>query len=179
MTTLSASSTLTLTDGTVTVESLPVTVLPALPGGSGKGRLVHPTLGAYDYDLEPSEWTNVLGDVIIAPIWSSNLTLGGASNTVWQGTIKDVLVEERWTAQGGLAMRASQLAMLLSIWQNPPDPATSWVAWYPNYVTTQGFKVVITDLSVGDSHGIALNGYVRGGFVAGKVTLKMRIIDRL
>jgi hypothetical protein len=179
MPTLTASSTLTLTDGATVTELLPVTVLPALPSSSGKGRLIHPTLGTYDYDLEPTEWTNVMGDAIVQPIWSSNLTLGGASSTVWAGTVQDVVCEERWTAQGGLAMRVSQLSMLLAMYQSPPDPETAWVEWYPNYITEQGFKVLLTDLSVGDSKGIALNGFVKGGFVAGKVVLKMRIIDRL
>jgi hypothetical protein len=179
MTTLTASSTLTLNDGSTVIETLPVQVLPALPSGSGKGRLVHPTLGAYDYDVEPTEWTNMMGDVIIPPIWSSNLTLGGASSTVWQGTIKDVVCEERWTSQGGLAMRVPQLSMLLAMYQSPPDPETAWVEWYPSYITTQGFKVLITDLNVGGSNGIALDGYVKGGFVSGKVTMKLRIIDRL
>lgn len=179
MTTLTASATITLTDGATVTESLPVPVLPPLPLSSGKGRLVHPTLGAYDYDLEPTQWTNMMGDAIIQPIWSSNLTLGGASSTVWQGTIKDVVCEERWTAQGGLAMRVSQLSMLLAMYQSPPNPETEWVEWYPNYITDLGYKVLITDLNVGDSNGIALDGFVKGGYVAGKVTLKLRIIDRL
>jgi hypothetical protein len=179
MTTLTSSSTLTLTDGSIVTESLSLTVLPSLPAGSGKGRLVHPTLGTYDYDHEPTEWTNMMGSVIIPPIWSSNKTLGGASSTVWAGTIKDVVCEERWTATGGLAMRTTQLAMLLSMYQNPPDPSTAWVSWYPNYATTDGFKVLITDLSVGESNSISLNGFARGGFVQGKVTMKLRIIAKL
>lgn len=179
MTTLTSSATLTLTDGSVVSESLPVTVLPALPAGSGKGRLIHPTLGTYDYDIEPTEWTNVFGDAVIAPVWSSNKTLGGASSAVWPGYLRDVVVEERWTAQGGLAMRATQLSMLLAMFQDPPDPESAWVQWYPNYITELGFKVILIDLSVGDSNAIALDGFVRGGFVAKKVTLKMRIIDRV
>jgi hypothetical protein len=179
MTTLTSSATLTLTSGTPVSESISVTVLPAVPYGEGKGRLVHPTLGAYDYDLEPTEWTNVFGDTVIQPVWSSTRTLDGASNSLWAGSIRDVVCEERWTAQGGLAMTSAQFAIMLAMYQQPPDPETAWVLWYPNYATDVGYKVLLTELSAGDSNAVVLNGFARAGFIAGKVTLKMRIVGKV
>jgi hypothetical protein len=162
-------------------------VLPAFPSGSGPGRLVHPTLGTYDYLQPPDEWVNLTGDVIIPPTWSDSLTLTGDSNSLWAGNIRDVTVEERWLAAGGLAMYTAQLAMFLSMFQTPVDPATGAVLWYPNYATTLGYKVAILDCSVAGSGGgggrsvsggVSLDVFSKGGFVTGAVSLTMKILGR-
>lgn len=179
MTTLTASAALTLTDNTTVVESLTVSVLPALPSGSGKGRLIHPTLGTYDYAVEPSEWTNMHADAVIQPIWSSQRTLGGASSTLWQGTLRDVVCKEIWSARGGLAMPVAQFAMLLAMYQDPPDPATAWVEWYPSYINDLGFRVLLLKMTVGGADAMRFSGFTRGGFIADPVELTLRIAERV
>lgn len=177
MTILTSSATLTVGDGSVVTESVSFSVLPALPGGSGKGRLIHPTLGSYDYDVEPVEWSNMYADAIVRPFWSSSLTLDGASSTLWAGGLKDVECEERWS--GELAMRSSQLSMLLAMYQDPPDPETAWVQWWPSYINDLGFYVLLTGLDVGGSGAMVLDGWVHGGYVSKAVTLKLRIVGRV
>jgi hypothetical protein len=191
MTTLTSSATLTVSPGATVTVSASTIVAPALGyGAGGTGRLIHPTLGTYDYDVTPNEWVNLMGDVIIPPIRSNNLTLSGATNALWAGTIRDVLCEEHWTVtRGDFSMRTAQLAMLLAMFQTPPDPTTSWVLWYPNYATNLGYKVLLESLTV-QGLGTSSAGKSMGGIaldiwsisqepvVTGAVALGLRIIGR-
>ena len=43
----------------------------------------------------------------------------------------------------------SQLRLLLAAWQNPIDPGAGFLQWRPNYTTVLGYKVLLTDVSVG------------------------------
>ena len=168
-------------DGTLAVESITATVaVPPLPleQAFGNGRLVHPILGPYDYEYAPNEWVNLLGDVIIAPIWSSDLTLAGAAHALWAGTIQDVEIEEHWLGEGGLSMPTAQLVALLAMYQAPPDPASAWVVWYPNYATSLAYKVILTGLSVGGQGAVVIDTFALRGYVTGEVTLAMRIVGR-
>lgn len=175
MTTLTSSATFTIGASSTVVESASVTILPAVAAGSGSGRLVHPTLGTYDYAFMPDSWLNMDGDAIIAPIWSTSTTLAGAANTLWQGSIKDVEVEERWS----FAVKVEHLRAILSFWMNPPDPDDGFVAWYPNYANGNGYNVLMLDVSVG-GQGVQLN-YVsrRHNFVIEDMALRMRLVERL
>src|SRR5438105_11089454 len=98
MTTLTSSATITIGDGSTVTEQASVVVIPAAGVGEGNGRLIHPTLGTYDYDMPPNQWVNLHGDVIVAPIWASEKTLSSVANTLWQGVIRDVVIEEHWNA---------------------------------------------------------------------------------
>ncbi len=178
MTTLTSSSTITVGDGAVVTETAAIPILPALGSSAGTGRLVHPTLGTYDYDLAPTQYSNLHGDALIAPIWASSMTLGGAANTLWQGKLRDVVVQETWSG-GDLSMRTPQFERLLSFWQNPPDPAVSAVLWYPNYASALGFKVALIGLTVG-GQGITIDaGWVASGFIVQPVVLTLRVLDRV
>lgn len=181
MTTLTSSATFTVGDGATATEQLALTILPAVAAPSGKGRLVHPTLGTYDYARAPDQWTNMDGDAIIAPTWASTRTLGGASNTLWQGKLRDVEVIERWNADGGLSMTVDQLRMLVSHWSNPPDPAVARVKWYPTYVNANGYEVALVSLTVGGGDGISLNHVIfnEAGYVNFDVELRLRILGKL
>ena len=178
MTLLQSIGTFTVAAGTVETVSAAVTIVPSAGIALGRGRLTHPSLGVYDYGRGPDEWSNVDGDAIIAPIWSSHQTLLGASNTLFQGDLRDVTVEERWTQR--IAMELVQARMLMAIWQNPPDPSVAYVQWYPSYANDLGFNVVILDFSIG-GQGINLNPLVKNGigWVRGPVTIKMRIASRV
>jgi hypothetical protein len=178
MTTLTTTGTFTIGDGTLASASTTLRILPASGVGSGPGRLIHPDLGTYDYPRSPDQWVNVDGDVIIPPVWASAKTLKGASNTLFQGDIRDVLIEEHWVQT--LAMDLAQARMLIAMWQNPPDPADGFVEWYPSYANDLGFQVVMLDLSIGQAGGQTFTPLVKNGsgYVRGPVKLKMRIVDR-
>jgi hypothetical protein len=182
MSTLTSSATFTIGAGAVVIESTAVTILPAIGGATGRGRLIHPTLGTLDYPNAPDEWVNIDGDLIVAPIWSSTKTLQGAANALWQGNIRDVQVAECWIQE--LNVTIAFLRQLLAFFQNPPDPdAGTPVQWWPNYASALGFEVAMIDVSVsGDSgaQGIVLDALAnRTGWVDGKVTNTMRILGRV
>lgn len=175
MPTLTASASFTIGAGASTVESTTVTILPALAGGTGRGRLIHPTLGTYDYEHQPDHWTNIDSDLIVAPIWSGEKTLLGASNTLMTGHIRDVTVTEKWT----FAVKISHVRSLLMFWQNPPDPDNGFVQWWPSYTSTNGFKVAMVALEIGGEE-VTLDWFSRQHSVVSEgVVLKMRIIDRV
>jgi hypothetical protein len=176
MTTLTSSATLAIGDAAIVIEQAQLIILPVAGVGEGRGRLVHPTLGVYDYAHAPDEWTNLDGDVIISPIWANTKTLSGASNTLWTGDIRDTVVEERWT--GRLSASMAHFRALLAMWQNPPDPAAEYVEWWPSYTTAQGYKVLLLALEVG-GQAITLNYIARQGWVSAPITLRMRVAERI
>lgn len=179
MTTLTASTTFTVGDASVVTESASLLILPASGAGEGKGRLVHPTLGTYDYPKAPDEWTDMDGDAIIRPIWSTTRTLDGAANTLWQGKLRHVECTERWTADD-IAMSVSQLRMLIAMWSNPPDPTYGRVKWYPSYVNGNAYEVALVSLTSGGGEAITLNHVIfnSGGYVNFDVVLRLRILGR-
>ena len=168
------------------ILTLPIEVLPAYPTPSGKGRLMHPTLGAFDYEVKPDEWVNIDAEAIVPPVWASSRTLTGASNVLWNGNIRDVVVEERWKAFGGLSMPVTQLRMLLAVWTTPMDPDVGYVLWHPNYVTGVTFKVLPVNLQVGGS-GITFDDVIHYkdengdpiGWVTAPVTFTLKLVERV
>ena len=179
MTTLTATGTFAVGAGSVTTLATTVTIIPSTGTGTGRGRLVHPTLGSFDYLRGPDEWQNIDTDAIIAPIWSSTKTLLGAANSLFQGDLRDVVIEERWTQR--VAMELDQARMLIAMWQTPPDPTVAYVQWYPSYANALGFNVVLLDLAIGGGTGITLNPLTKNGvgWARGPVVLKMRIASRI
>ena len=166
--------------------TLPIEIFPAFPNESGYGRIVHPILGAFDYEVKPDEWVNIDADAIIPPVWASSRTLTSAANVLWQGHLRDVVVEERWKALGGLAMPITQLRMLLAIWTTPIDPDVGYVHWHPNYITQVGFKVLPVQLSAG-GQGITFDDVVNYkdedgepiGWITAPVTFQLKLVERL
>lgn len=79
MPTLTANATFTLGAGSPASETLDIPILPAAGGTSGRGRLIHPTLGVIDYEQSPDEWKGIDGDVLMPPVWASTRTLAGAA----------------------------------------------------------------------------------------------------
>ena len=166
---------------------LTLPIYPTFPTGQGRGRIVHPYLGAFDYEVKPDEWVNIDADAIIAPIWASSRTLTSAANVLWQGALRDVMVEERWKALGGLAMPMTQMRMLMAIWTNPIDPDVGYVQWYPNYITEVGYKVLPVGLSSGGQQGLVFDDVVNYkdedgepiGWITAPVTFTLKIVERL
>lgn len=166
--------------------TLPLEVFPSFPVPSGKGRIIHPILGPFDYETKPDEWVNIDADPIIPPMWASTRTLTSAANVLWQGNLRDVVVEERWKSLGGLAMPATQFRMLLAIWTMPVDPDVGYVQWFPTYITSVGFKVLPINLTAG-GQGIAVDDVINYlgedgepvGWVTSPVTFQLKLVERL
>lgn len=175
MTVLSSENTFSIGDAATVQESVTLTVLPVASPGEGRGRLVHPTLGTYDYAYAPDEWEGIDQDALIAPVWAHARTLDGAANTLWPGHLKDVECAERWTSE--ISMPMDMLRMLLSMWMNPPAP-TSYVQWFPSYTSSLGFKVALLGVTSGGGV-LTLDAISRQGWTAGVIEQRLRIIDRV
>lgn len=187
MTTLTSSATIVIGSGSAQVDSISIPILPVISAGTGKGRLIHPTLGTLDYPNCPDEWVNLDSDVIVPPIWTTTKTLQGSQNVLSSSDIRDAVVEEHWT--GDVNVTIGFLRQLIAFWCNPPDPVSGVpVQWWPNYTTALGFNVVLLNLQVGDGlknvreryDGIVLNTYAQGEveWVTEQVCLTMRIVSR-
>lgn len=176
MSILTSSAALTIADAATAVETIVLSVLPAPTNSSGTGRLIHPSFSAYDYTRAPDATENMLGDLVIAPLWSSTKTLLGAANTLFAGDVRDVIVEEHWTQ--AIACELSHLEALIAMWTTPPDPSVAYVKWWPNYISSLGFNVIILGLSAG-GRGITTTALRNLDWVRGPVVLRMRIVGRL
>ena len=185
MSILTSSGSFIVVAGATPVQSIATApILPVVSAPSGNGRLVHPTLGAFDYEVKPDEWCNVDGDLIVVPTWAYNKTLTGGVNVLWQGNIKDVVIEERW--KQSMAMTISQLRLMLAVFMNPVDPASGYVQLWPNYANDNGYKVIPIGLSVG-GQGITLTDLINskdsdgnpGGWVESSVVFTLKVAGRV
>lgn len=172
MTILTSSSTFSIGAGAVLTETTQITILPIAGAGEGRGRLVHPQLGTYDYAHAPDAWRNLVSDVVVPPIWANARTLSGAANTLWPGSIQDVEVMEEWNSP--ISMEAAFLNQLLTFWQNPAVPP-EYIEWWPSYQTDLGYKVIILGVTTGGQE-ITLDYIFRQGWVRGTTQLRMRIV---
>jgi hypothetical protein len=179
MTLLTATTNFTILDASPVVESVQLSVVAAAAPGTGKGRMIHPTLGSLDYYLAPHEWTSMGEDAIIAPIWTSQMTLSSSANTLWPGVLRDVAPEEHWLPNAGLSMPLPMLKTLIAFWMNPPDPAVGYIEWHPSYVTSLKFQVIITAIEVGGQPMTMSPQSVGTNLVEFPVTLKLRIVGRV
>ncbi len=182
MTTLTASSTIAIGESTPEQESVTITVLPLAAPGEGRGRLIHPTLGTFDYEFPPDRWSGLRTDLVVPPVWAVTPTLGGAFLAQWDGSIEDVEVLEQW--EDGISMKAGDLDTLLSFWQSPPDPSlgvpSGYVQWWPSYATDLGFYVAILEVAAGSGAGVETTKFgLDEGWVEGSTTLRMRIVARV
>lgn len=177
MTTLtSSSSTLTIVDSTPISESTGLTVLPLATTAPALGRLVHPTLGTLDYPYAPDEWVGVDTDIIIPPTWAYTPTLGGGANTLWAGSIKDVVCKERWTSD--VSMPIPFLRTLLNFAMNPPAPEDGYVQWLPQYTNPHTYNVILQMPTSGGSE-LVLDFLSRQGWLAGVLELQLRVVNKV
>lgn len=177
---LTSTATIIVADQTPTTASTSVVILPpsSAPGAVAKGRLIHPTLGTYDYPQAPEETQNVDGGPVYRPIWSHAQTLGGAASALWSGYLRDARVIERWK-QGDVGMPAAFARALWAFFTNPPNPADdSFILWTPSYAgTDQQWRVAITDLRIGgDGFNIDWRLMNFASYVPGPIELEMRVL---
>jgi hypothetical protein len=182
---LTSSADITIAPGSIMSAVITLSVLPPANAPYGFGKLIHPILGAFDYQYKPDEWVNVDSDVIIRPDWANTKTLTSGVNALWAGNIKDVVAEERWVQ--ALTMPVAQLRMMIAVYTTPVDPALGYVQWAPNYSNNFIYNVIPIKLTVGDSDDIVLDDFVNlkddadqpDGFVVRPVTFTMRLVSRV
>lgn len=175
MATLTADTEITIGAAATVVEAVQLLVLPVAGPGDGRGRLVHPDLGTYDYADAPDEWSGLspAGAVVVSPIWSHAATLSGGAVTLFPGSLRDVICEERWTQPA--AMSPEQLQALIAFAVSPPavdDP----VIWSPSYAGGASYQVALEVPSVGAGGGVTLDWLTLHDAIAGPVVLRMRIL---
>lgn len=176
MTILTAQDTFSIEgESSLTYDEVTVTVISAPVAPQGKGRLIHPTYGTYDYEIAPDEWQNLDLDILVPPVWQHDKTLTGGTSTRWAGYMRDLEVVERWL--GRYAMRAQQFRMIVEMWRNPPT-APEYVIWCPNYITANMYDVEIVSVSTGGSQGITLDyTLLQGeGFIKGAMEITYKVI---
>lgn len=160
----------------VSAEVTAVIQPPVGAGTGGRGRLVHPALGAYDYSHTPDETVDLDGDVLYGPSWAHAATLGGGVDAVWSGHIRDVVVVERW-AQGDVGCPIAHLRMLLAM-RAALAPVATPVIWAPNYATARTYKVAIVDVRAGGER-VTINRRLESyGYAPQPVELELRILGR-
>lgn len=173
---LIASSIYNVADASITSVSVTQIVQPPVGVGTGgRGRLVHPTLGVYDYANTPTETVNVDGDVCFGPIWSHEQTIGGGVDTQWPGYMRDVVVVERW-AQGDVGSLLSHLRQLWAFFANPPASG-AYVLWSPNYANANTYRVAIVAVTAGgEEYKIDRWLADKRGYTPSPVEIKMRVL---
>lgn len=201
MAVLTNTGTFAITSVATAVVTTKSVVFPAVGYPHGFGRLVHPTIGAFPYSVKPDKWVNIDGDIIVAPVWAGTKTLGGAVNSLWPGSIANVICEEQWgDNQNGMAMPIGMLRTLIAIWSTPIDPEAAYVQWFPTYTSNKGWNVILSDLIVGSGGGSQMArfsgiGYqtlaftdlvnalntdgTNNGWVGDKVTLFLKIVSEV
>lgn len=141
-----------------------------------RGRLVHPTLGTYDYINTPNETLNIDGDITAPPIWTHEMTLGGDVDTNWSAFINDAKVIERWT-MGDTGSTIEHLRALWLFFSNPPeDPIATPVLWYPNYANLNVYNVVLTAVRAGREGYTLDRRLLSYGYAPSPVELELRVL---
>lgn len=178
--TLSATSTFTVSDQATTDLTAAVTILPAAGAGpGGKGRLIHPTLGTFDYYSPPDETENLdRAGAVMRAMWARSQTLGGQIDVLWPGYLRDVRVIERWK-NGDVGSPLAHLRTLAAMAATPPDPAgglAGAVVWAPTYAIATRYAVVLAAVRVGGSE-YRIDWRLEGlGYTPSPVELEMRIL---
>lgn len=142
----------------------------------GRGQLIHPSVGTYDYAVAPDEVENVDGDVFYPPVFAHTQTIGGAVDTMWPGYVRDALVTERWK-NGDVGCPIAQLQALWQMIQNHPDISTgAYVTWNPNYINGRSYQVALVGLRAGGSNLMIDMRLARFGYAPQPVELDLRIL---
>lgn len=183
---LNSNASFAVADSGTESANVTATVMPAVGYGTGGlGRLVHPTLGTYDYQWQPDQRVNVHGDVIYTPEWLHSKTLGASALTLASGKVQDPIVIERWNFGDGMVPLALVVALLLFV-QNPTDvDAGSYITWSPNYANSRTWRVAVVGLRVGgeqvtiDSWLATQNDGTVNGYTVGPCELALRIISEV
>jgi len=145
----------------------------------------HPTTASFPlvtYNRNPDRTINFDQQPLNVPTTETVRTLGTTQTFVNANSIDDVIVTERWEANGGKAsMVAAQFRRMFELIANPPaaaDPEV-FIQWAPVDKTTTVYNIVLLDLRVGGSTG-KLDVKEIGSFAAGTLdAVTTGLIDRV
>lgn len=162
-------------------EGTDLVLLPENEGTTALRELHYPgdLLPPLVYEDYPDRWDNFdTFPVSARPINKAEMTLGGNKIAQWPGYIADKPVREIW--RGGeqqSRMTTYFLRRLLEYFLNSQNLAVGeYISWWPNDRTTQGYNIVIQDLTVGGST-ISLDYYgLRGDIVMQEVVFTFHIV---
>lgn len=179
---VTSDNTFDVADQTPESASITVVVQPPIGFGDGeveglgRGQIIHPTLGTYDYVNTPDETVNVDGNVMFGPQWAHTQTLTSGIDAFWSGNIRDAVVIERWI-HGDSGPPIALLRALYSFFANPPeDPAANPVIWNPNYANTRSFEVAIVAVRSGGQEYRLDRRLLSYGLATNPVELELRVI---
>lgn len=209
-----ASKTYTYVLGSTVTASTSQTILDAGASGdpTAKRRLVHPDSATFPplvYASNPDRTTNYLrGQVIASPITGTTRTLDDTKLTRYERELRDVIVTEVWTAQGGrkASMTGAQLVQLVTLFLNPPEfnpVSQTYINWEPREGGSKVYQVEIVSLTVRPANseepldvreifsggGIFGSGSIQAaldslesvqtGILDGEVRLTMKVVDEV
>lgn len=164
-----------LQQGTPVTAASTVQLLPSgLTGTRGaRRRLVHPdgaSFPALVYYRNPDRTFNFDSDVLRHPIVSVTRTLSSTKVVRFEEVTEDVVVVERWEANGGLSVPVFFLRQLYNLLVNPPafdSVNQTYVIWEPRDESDDTYRVELIGLQVGGGAGAGrfnIKKYVtRGG----------------
>jgi hypothetical protein len=176
--TLTATATFDIEENVAASTTTTLIIQPAAAyGGSGNGRLEHPTLGTYDYAYSPDEVVDLDVGPLYRPTWARATTLSGSADTLWQGTLADAVVIERWRhGEGSVGAPITFVRQLWQFYANPPDPADTPVIWTPTYMSDTRYRVVLSSLRVGGERYTLDRRLLSYGYTPSPVELELRIL---
>lgn len=186
---LTSETTFTIQFAEELVEGTDLVLLPENTGTDALRELHFPKslgdplyLAPIVYEDWPDRWENFdTAPISARPINKAEMTLGGNKIAQWKGYLADKPVREIW--RGGddkSRMTPYFLRRLLEYFINSQYLAVGeFITWYPKDRTTQGYNIVIQDLTVGGA-GISLDYYgLKGDMVMQEVVLSFYIVSEV
>lgn len=178
---ISATTTFDVIDSAIESATVTPTVMPPVGVGTGRGRLIHPTYGIYDYANTPNQVVNLLGALIYTPTVEAVRTLGGAQATFWARLLAGTVVTERWT-MGDVGCSLPQATAFLTYWMDQQDVEDAlYTVWYPSYASDLlAYNVLIQAVRVGPQQvtsDLQLAELGTDGYVPGPVELQMLVLS--
>jgi hypothetical protein len=179
---LTSSASYTVADSGVDSAQVVITVQPSGAFGTafGRGRLVHPTIGIYDYINTPDETVNIDGNLLFGSRWIHAETLTAGADTLWGGNLQDVRVIERWL-QFDVGAPIAHLRALYNMFANAPNPNDPnpnlrYVLWYPSYANTSHWRVALSGIRSGGQELTLNRRLLSYGYAPTPVELELRIL---
>ena len=177
---LTAQTTFTIQVAEELQEGTDLVLLPENDGADAKRELHYPgdVLAPLIYEDWPDRWDNFdTGHLTARPLTKAEMTLAGNKLATWPGYAADKPVREIWRGSDTTArMSPYFLRRLLEYFLNPPQTVGEYITWYPKDRTTQGYNIVIQDLTVGGST-LSLDYYgLRGNMITQEVVFTFYIV---
>jgi hypothetical protein len=181
---LTAETTFTIQFAEALEEGTDLILLPENDGADALRELHYPAdlLPPLIYEDYPDRWENFDTTPISGrPLTKAEMTLGGNKFAQWPGYTPDKPVREIWRGSESTArMTPYFLRRLLEYFLNSQNLAVGeYITWYPKDRTTQGYNIVIQDLTVGGAN-ISLDYYgLKGDMIMQEVVFTFYIVSEV